>query len=240
MTAQTALAKYEFDKYAIKHSEPGIVAEILRENLDGGSISAFDFDTVKVPSGQGVAQWSIPTIDGEVASPTVEGVIVYKRTVRSYWVAAVEDGGSSPPDCASQDGVIGVGNPGGFCDHCPMGAFGSAPNGRSQACKANLLLFMVQQDSLLPTLVKVPPSSLKNLRQYMMRLASAPAPFYGVVTSLGLEKTKNATGIAYFKIVPTMRYRLNGDDLTRMRTYGEELRVALGGLSFSVETDGGE
>lgn len=239
MTTQ-AIEKYAFDSYAIKSSEPGIVAEILRENLDGGSISAFDFDTVKVPSGQGVSQWSIPTIDGELASPTVEGVIVYKRTVRSYWVAAVEDGGSSPPDCSSQDGVIGVGEPGGACDRCHLAEFGTSPNGRSQACKSNLLLFMVRPDSLLPTLVKVPPSSLKALRQYMMRLASAPAPFYGVVTSLGLEKTKNATGISYFKIVPSMKIRLNGEDVTRMRAYGEELRIALGGLSFSAETDIGE
>lgn len=233
----TQLAIRDFDQYAIKSAESGSVGEILRENLDGGAISAFDFDAVKVPSGQGATVWSIPSLDGETSAPSIEGVIVYKRLVRSYWQLGIEDsGGSSPPNCTSQDGIIGVGDPGGSCDHCPLAQFGSAENERGQACKTNLLLFMVRAESILPLLVKVPPSSLKPIRKYMMRLASAPAPFYGVITSLGLEKTRNAQGIVYMQIVPTMRARLNQEDADRMRSYGGELQYALGATAFSAET----
>lgn len=205
----------------------GSIAQIMRDNLGGEQLTPFDLERVKVPAGGGM-YWSIATPEKPNGAPVDEfsGVIVYQRLGRQYWSVSMEDGGGgTPPDCSSEDGVTGSGNPGGSCHECPMAQWGSAPKGgRGQACKTARLLFVVSPDSFLPRVVVVPPSSLQGVKKYMTRLASLGRPYWSVVTRFRLERATNAQNIAYARIVPELGQVIDPELVARVREYAAELR----------------
>lgn len=224
--------------YAIMDTDPREVAEALREATGGQAVSPFDLDIIKVPSGQGAPMWMVPTPDGDTAVKSLDGVVIAQRTVRAYWSSGIEEsGGGSPPDCSSQDGITGVGDPGGDCATCPFAQFGSDRSGRGQACKANLLLFTMTEDSVIPLVVKVPPSSIQPVRKFMLRLAGFRTPMWGAVVSLTLQKAKNAAGIDYFQIAPSLASRLSEQDAATMRRVKDELGPVLSAVTVDVERD---
>lgn len=252
--------------YQILAIEPSSIVEMLAENTGEASISEFDLDRVKVPAG-GSTTWAVPSLEGEEELKTLEGVIVHQRTVRSFWAQRMEEsGGGSPPDCSSSDGIYGIGTPklgdiehpdlrnanvmqrytaegeeirsGQFlCKTCPLAAFGSGGNGRSQACKQSRLVFILRENSVLPMLVAAPPSSLRAIKQYMLRLSGAGVPFYGVVTGFSLKKEKNADNIQYSEILPAMVQRLSPEDTLRMRAVSQALAPVLAAVSADAEPD---
>lgn len=250
--------------YAILDIEPASIVEMLAENTGEANISEFDLDRVKVPAG-GSTTWAVPSLEGEQELKTIEGVIVYQRTVRSFWAQRMEEsGGGTPPDCSSQDGIYGVGTPklGDIehpalvspgvqynargepgheakyeCKFCPLAAFGSGGNGRSQACKQSRLIFLLREHSVLPLLIAAPPSSLRAVKQYMLRLSGAGVPFYGVVTSFSLERVKNADNIQYSEIKPAMAQRLTSEDTAKMRAVSRALAPVLAAVSAEAEPE---
>lgn len=207
--------------YAISQMAAGEVAEIIRENVGGGGIGQFDLDRVKVPAG-GATVWSVPTLDGDEPAKELLGVIVHAQDQRAYWAQRLgQGGGGAPPDCSSLDMFTGIGNPGGACVTCPFAQFGSAvrddgSEGRGQACKAVKVLYVLLPHAVLPVVVPVPPSSLKNLKSYLLRLASQAIPYHRVITRLKLQKTKNPDGIDYAQIIPEMASRLTLEDHARI------------------------
>lgn len=221
--------------YAIMTVEPAELGLVLRENVGADGLSPFDLDRVKVPAGGGTT-WTVPSLEGDEETKTIEGIVIFQRTVRSYWSSAFS-GSGTPPDCSSQDGITGVGNPGGPCEMCPLAQFGSAPNGRGQACKTNRLLFLLRPQSVLPMLVAVPPSSLKDVRTYLLRLTGQGIPFYGVITGLELARDKNADGIAYSKVAPRLVRRLLPEETARLRQVHESLRPVLSAVRAQAEED---
>src|SRR5690606_3431853 len=183
--------------YAVMELPAAELAEIIAANLGGEGITQFDLDRVRIPAG-GSTTWSIPTLDGEEETRVLEGIIIHFTTPRAYWKTPFdESGGGTPPDCSSEDGIVGVGNPGGDCSTCPLSKFGTAKNRRGQACKQMRLLFMLREDSLLPIVVVLPPMSLRPARQYFLRLASQRQAFYSVITRIELERDRNQDGIPY-------------------------------------------
>lgn len=180
--------------------------DIVNINMGGGGVDPSMLDRVKVPSGGGLA-WEVPTIDGE-SEPKKEliGVIVGVQNIRSYY-ASEYTGGNEPPDCASRDGIFGepasdsAEGYGGACSKCPMSQWGSGKNG-GQACSQRKLLLLLQEDSMLPLVVNVPPSSLRELDKFLLRLTAKKLPFFKAVVSLKLVKEKSAGGIDYARIAP--------------------------------------
>jgi hypothetical protein len=217
--------------YAIAQYDPRDLAATLAMNVGSATLSALDLERIKVPSGGSLA-WTIETLDGEETVRSLVGVVVGARDARAYWSRPMGEGGcSGPPDCRSDDGVIGFGSPGGSCATCPLARFGSDRHQRGQACKAMRLLFVVQPESALPKVLVVPPSSLKTVRKYGLRLASRGARLGSVVTAFDLERTQNPDGIAYARIVPRVVARLEPADAERMARVGD----ALAGLFSAVE-----
>lgn len=197
--------------------------EIMAANVGTGGVSPFDIDRIKVPSGGGTT-WEVPSLTGVVETKELRGVVIAWRDARSFWRESFDaTGGGTPPDCSSDDGISGQGDPGGDCAVCPLSQFESEMRngkpGRGQACKQTRLLFVVREGDMLPILVVVPPSSLAVMRKFFLRLASSAVPFYGVVTELTLSKTKNKDGIAYGEIVPKMVAQLSPEECDRMRAY---------------------
>lgn len=133
--ASTALTKVDPAAFQITPISEE-VAQVIHEELDG--LGPIPFDTVKVPSGGGIA-FEVPSDDPE--SPDSEkslvGVIVYHHCTNAYWANSF-DGKNEQPDCASMDGKNGIDRDSGElrqCESCPLNQFGSAPDGKGKACK---------------------------------------------------------------------------------------------------------
>lgn len=233
-------------EYAIMQTQVDDLREIIQANIGEQGLSRFDLDKIKVPAGGGL-QFDIPTLDGEEQSSTYEGIIVHWSEPRAYWkVGFDESGGGSPPDCSSHNGVYGNGefgpgseaNPTGQCDTCPMSDWGSAGDGRrGQACKQMRVLFTVRPDTMLPDAVICPPTSIKPIRQYFLRLAGRRIPFYSVITRLELERTKSTDGITYSRIVPKLGGRLEAEQIEQAKAYGQAIKLAVGDAMIDVVDD---
>ena len=129
------------------------LAAILAENLGGESLGLGDLPRVSVPAGGG-SRWELPTIDGSEAVAEITGVIVHQQVMRGYFESNIAAAGT-PPACYSNDGVIGIGEPGGDCASCPLNQFG--PNREAKVCKEKKALFIVREGESLPLLLRVPP-----------------------------------------------------------------------------------
>lgn len=174
--------------------------EALRENLGDQALSPFDLERVTIPLG-GNTTWTLSTLDGDVDQKEIVGVIVAVQSARAFWrVEFSESGGGTPPDCSSDDGKIGNGDPGGSCLSCPYNEFGSKTQGkRGKACKEIKRVFLLLPERNLPTVINLPPGSLKEFNKYLLRLADAGLAYYKVATSFTLIQDKNADGIKFSK-----------------------------------------
>ncbi len=196
------------------------IRQAMQANIGDSGVSAGDFEQIKLPAGGGTA-WTVPGLDGEETVKEIGGIIVAWRDTRAYWRRSMEESdGSSPPDCASADARTGIGVPGGNCVQCQFAQFGSDSRG-GQACKLVRQLFVVREGNMLPEIVNLPPTSVKPARQYLMRLASKGIPCYGVVTKIGLEKTKSTQGIVYSRATLRSEGRLPSDQVQKAKQYAD-------------------
>lgn len=216
------------------------LTNVMHDNLGEGGVTAFDLDRVKVPSGGGKA-WEIPSLTDDVEiARTFDGIIVHWREPRAYWEKALDDsGGGTPPDCNSQDGKLGIGNPGGNCQTCQYAQFGTAMKGGvatpGQACKQMRLMFVLREDGLLPLALFAPPTSLKGMRKYFLRLASQGKRFSDVVTRFSLAQTDNQGGIEYSYIEPTLVRVLSPEECGVVRAYGQGMATAFDAVQITAD-----
>ena len=194
MAKKNEAALVPITDYAITKHDPQELLDVVRTNVGDGSIGAFDLDRIPLPTG-GSTTWEYDTIDGEETTKALVGVLVGHRVARAFWKESGADAKLGvPPDCRSDDAVIGIGLPGGSCEECPLAKFESAPDGRGQACKQGRMLFLITNDVLLPYVVVATPSSLQNMKKYLLRLSAHAVRYYHVVTKLELEKKENPDG----------------------------------------------
>lgn len=218
--------------FAVQNLDIKDLQEILAEAAGAGGITPQDLDKVTIPAGGSLA-WTVPTLEGEETRKSIDGIIIHHQDARAYWAASIEDsGGAIPPDCSSQDGIFGNGTPGGACSKCPLAAFGSDKKSRGQACKALKIVFILLPDSLLPIVLPLPPTSIKVLKQYLLRLASRGIKASQVVSSFGLSKEKNLDGIAFSRVTLAMVSKITSD---HVKSYAETFKKALGEVSVHPE-----
>jgi len=247
---ETALATVGHNSYAL--SELGgleNLATLLKENIGDEGMDVTDMERLGIPTGGGT-QWEVPSLDGEPQmQSSVEGVIICWKNIRLYWGQDIDAGGAgSPPDCISQDAIVGVGEPGGHCAHCPKAKFGSAHGGqgRGQACKTIRQLFLLQENATLPICVNLPPSSLKPIRQYFLRLSMNHKLYYSVVTKLELERTKNQDNVSYSVVKPSVAAILDPNAVEFFSNVHEAFaplleRVVIDGTEYQeASTDDGQ
>ena len=221
--ASTAVALIERDNL------PGLAADVadvigaLADNLGGEAVGINDFTRIRMPAGGGIA-WEVPTLDGETdIQKVMRGVIVYQRTPRTYWATSFEESTGGPPECRSNDGVIGIGDPGGDCSTCPLAQYGSG-RGNTQACSQQRQIFLLREDGgAFPVILTLPPTSLKNARGYLVGLAERGKKHRHVLTEIGLEKATNGDGIGYSRA--TFRYAgdLSPDAKAAADAYAREI-----------------
>jgi len=208
------------------------IVEVVEENLGAEGVSAYDLDRVKIPAG-GATAFEIPTLDGEESAKDIEGIIIYWKTARAYWPEKF-NGENNPPQCSSVDGEVGQGNPGGYCAKCPLAQFGSADNGKGQACKQMRQMFIVRENDILPLVITLPPTSIKPAKQYFMRLASKGIKYAHVVSRISLEKAKSTDGITYSKAVFSLVQQLEPEICEKIDAFTESIRPMLETVSIDT------
>lgn len=227
--SETGLVKFDAAKY------PALVPELrdgtmaaMRDNIGGAQLRALDLDRITVPAGGGLF-WLVKSLDNPDGIPLKEltGVIVFQQRSRAFWAKGLGDGDAgTPPDCISNDCLVGIGTPGGSCITCPKAQFGSdAKGGKSQACSEKRVIFLLQAGKVLPTVMMIPPSSLKNLNTYMLRLAQESMPYYAIETKVGLEKAQSGDGVGYSKVTFTPGARITGDAAAQIVEFSKLIKA---------------
>jgi hypothetical protein len=217
------------------------IMEAMEFNLGSSGISDLDLTRITVPPG-GQPMWMNETLAGPVATPALTGVIVLVREERKYWSTPLAgESTRTPPDCASLDGIHGIGSPGGECISCPLNQFGS--DGKGKACGEYRGLFMLRGPNKLPDLVIVPPTSLNNCRKYMSRLMNSGIKYSNCITSLTLAAQKNAEGKPYSEVRFSLEGLLNEQDSEQsmhFNTFVKKLSLARRSPNLIAPPPGGQ
>jgi hypothetical protein len=202
---------------AVLDHDPRALRELLAPL--GGTISLSDLDRIKMPSG-GALTFAVPTASGEEPRRTLTGVIVGVQLRRAFWSAPYAGAGVAP-DCASADGVTGVGDPGGECVLCPHSQF---PDGGAPGCRQTAEIMLFASGDLLPTIVTASPASVRPVARYAAALVKRGYRLCDVVTIFGLERATSRGGIVFAKLTLTMVGVLEPAQRQRLR----EIVAALG------------
>lgn len=191
---------------------------ILQENLaPGEQLGPGDIPHITVPAGGGIA-WEIPGDEGYDSVRTINAVIAHHSPARAFWRSGMEDtGGGTPPDCISNDGIMGEAltedGPGGECASCPFNQWGSSTKGKGKACKETFALYLLRPNEAMPTLLRVPPTSLDAYKKYRLALTNQRLRYFDVETAISLEKVQNAGGITFGRIVFKKGRNLSEDEV---------------------------
>lgn len=235
MSTAITVTVVEKNSFAITKSPPDLLPSILRENV-GEKINPGDLERVCMPTGGNIA-WNIVNDNGEdTVSQELVGVIIQHGTRRRYYALSKDDkdAESGPPDCSSDDGIVGFGMFKGdagpkrrACATCPKNQWGTRMKGgeatKGKACSERKVLFLLRKDDMLPLVVDLAPTSIKPMREFMMRLTRQGRPVTSVVVSLSLEKAGDKVN-PYSVLVPKVYGHLCPEDAENMRKVSEALR----------------
>ena len=200
--------------------------EELSEDMEGIHLS---LPRIKIPSGGGLF-FEVPgeNPDDPEAAKTLEGIIVHSHDAQAYWESGKEDGDDNvPPNCSSIDGINGIGSPGGACALCPMNAWGSVGKGKGKACKNMRHLYLLSDGDFLPTLISLPPTSLRPYNDFVSsEFVARRRTVFGSVVQIGLRKENNGKddySVATFKRL----YNFSGEKLADVRRYAGEIKTQI-------------
>ena len=198
-----------------------------------GKQSMNDLEKIKVPSG-GTTSWEVIGKNGEEEMvKALEVVVVAAQDVRVFY-ATKYSGGNEPPDCASLDcitGIVGENAPEeitGDCASCPKSQWGSAVDEDGnptdgKACNERKMCLIYRPEDMVPIVLSIPPSSLKEVSRTFSRIAVARhRPYWGCVFSLTLSKEKNKRGIVYSQVQASFVRDLTAEEVAVVRDIREQ------------------
>jgi hypothetical protein len=199
----------------VTEEEAAAVREAFAVNIASGSITEFDLPRIRPVNGE--ALWKIPTLEGHQTAQSIEGVVVFARDTRAYYPG--KDITNQPPDCSSMDGITGIAkagvNLGGECRKCPMAQWESAPDSGAQACKQSKQLFILRGSSMFLEVVSLPPTSLKAVRQFFLKLVTQGVQYHQCILRIDLKESTNAQHQKYGTAVLNFVRKLSAEEVAR-------------------------
>jgi hypothetical protein len=179
--------------------------DLVETNL--GASGKIEFPRLKILHA-GALMFQLPQdLEGESKqTKEIDCVMLFQQRIRGYWVNAF-GGEKQLPECASMDCLSGIDRTDGetvksMCKTCPKSQFGSDPKGgRGQACKEMRRMFMRLENDYVPTVISVPPSSLKNVDNFLVKLFSKGIKYTDIRIKLKLEDAVNASSIHFSRLV---------------------------------------
>lgn len=234
-TSELAVDSVQDSDLAILSVDLEEIRDLIRTNLAGGAIGAFDLPRIRVPSSES-KHWTIPGPEGdETTVKELEGIIVFFRDIRSWWPD--QDPSGKPPVCGSQNGVKGVGTRwegddvgSHLCAECKWASFGTDPKGgRGAYCKEKKLIFLLLQNQFLPSVLFLPATSLQAFKDYAIKLTATFLSIRGVITKFRLVPDKNADGQAFNRVhlYKDKEKQLTKDQRVKLMAYADALEPSL-------------
>lgn len=187
------------------------------------------FPRIKIPGG-GSTQFEIPSDNPEKPNyaPSIEGIIIYNHNTNAYWEEGTEYDLNASPMCSSPDGKTGFGDPGGACELCPYNQYESDPNGgKGKACKNMRSLYILQNDSLMPINLLLPPTSLREYSNFVQNaFIMRNRPLWGSLVRVELRKVSNGSN-NYAVAVFTRLGDFTGEKLAEIKEYAVKARAGI-------------
>jgi hypothetical protein len=137
----------------------------------------------------------------------------------------MEDEPNSAPVCFSNDGQLGIGQPGGNCLACPNKEWGSAAKGKGKACRDLRPIFLLQPGDYLPIIVQTSRMSLKKLSAYFTLLARRGIPYYAAITEIGLAQAQNPGTPVYSVLTFAVKDVVPKEQRQALKHYQQALKL---------------
>jgi hypothetical protein len=224
-----------FERYPTLSGDTALIKEVLQTNLAGEQLGIQDLPQLRVPAGGGTS-WEVPTPEGPQPVRSLDAIILLTARQRAFWFSHVAQQGT-PPSCTSDDCLTGAGDNGQGqgthdCLTCPQDAWGTrlgadGSESRGKACRETRVFYLLLPDMLLPAALRVPATSLRGAREYLLQLATTGLVYSRVVTRFGLEKVINASGQPYSRVTLQQGPQLPPDIYERMQALVEFYRPQL-------------
>ena len=219
--AETTLAVVPFNLPGA-YENPEFSSEELSDDMEGLQAT---FQRVKIPSG-GALQYEIPSDNPERPGYVeyLQGVIIHHHAANAYWPDGGDEDDNTPPVCSSNNGCVGVGDPGGACETCGMNQYGSGEEGRAKACKNMRHVYLLRSGEFLPILLSLSPTSLRPFAEFVnaMFVARRRAS-WGSLVEIGLKRQDNGKhlySVATFKKLADFA----GPQLAEVKAYAETFK----------------
>lgn len=220
-------------------------AELIRQTLDGQQLREFDLARVRLSTAAGGQTLQVPGLNGVDVVKDVSGVILFNKHSRSWWESRY-DGSNDPPDCSAPDAKHATARPdvaipapqdesrgedAYLCDGCAYAEWGSALRedgspSRGQACKMTRQLFLLTPQRMLPMVLTLPPTSLKEAQSFFLNLADFDVDYRQVVVKITAEK-KAGKGVPDFNVAKfEVAERLDDDQFAKVVAYAQQMEGA--------------
>ena len=208
---------------------------VIQENLSG--FGKLRFDKIRMPAGGGLTFEVADESGNLVPVQEIRGVIIGHFPFKAWWEKSFEektDDDDKRPDCYSADGITGTGCPekgiptGQKCATCPKNAWGSdRRGGRGKDCNDKIRIYILREGEVFPVFIDLPATSHANLKDYIKRLTNRLKHYYGVVTSIKLEKDKNAAGTVFSKATFSKAADLTPAERIAVKQYIDSMKEAI-------------
>ena len=254
-TALAVLSTVKFDELSI---EEQMIQEILKEDEEDNS-SDLELLRIKLPTGtSNKFEMGDPSQEQE----TFSAVVLLVQPTRGYWP---KRGQGDPPLCSSSNGITGkvrqdpdqeameaardakpvrhplfkAEKPAYECATCTLNEWESAHEhmggGRGKACKEMRRALIYIDGWKMPSLLSLPPTSIKPWRVYVSRLQNAKSYYFAVRSEFKLESKTAATGDKYSAIQVMDTARLSPEELAAVRIIRKSYKSHVEGLEIGAE-----
>jgi hypothetical protein len=177
------------------------VSEELEHRLTEAreALETFDQDELQLP----VIRFTndgFEMSEGDEPVESFTGTILFTKSSNVYFKGRYKAGQTQLPDCASSDGVRpdpDIKEPVHTnCKDCPYNQFGSAdddPDSNGKKCKNTRPVFVLVENAegetgIMPRVLRVPPTSLPNVKKYLMNVASDYGYPFSIKTKFSVYK----------------------------------------------------
>ena len=236
----------DISKWAVVYKQPEEFEEELREILPVGmELRPSDLAWYRVPGKDG-SRW---IVRGGGADPDDEGpkevtaIILDRTTPRGFWSSEYGgEGDEAKPDCWSDDGVTGTGNPGGECRTCVFNEWGTAEQfgrGKGKACKEMFQLLLLERDNIFPSFMIIPSTSLKEVHRYFVSTAGKGGPTAAIVR-FGLRKKQTTNGMIVNVVTPKSIEKIPAAHVRRLKEYAQAMIALIPKRSAIITNDSAE
>jgi len=214
--------------------------EVVLANFGTRAATWTDLERIRVGAG-GVLTYQVEDeIDGVSGVDEFEALICWWKDQRVWWKTPIGTKGAEngPPNCVSNDLVLGAGV-NGFaepgvpisCDTCPNNRFGKnpAPAIEDNWCKDTRMLFLLRpekKDAIFPSVLIVPPGSLKPVQKYLMALTSRGLPYFATVHKFTLTGDVSQGGFKYSKVKIDFVRKLEADEVKLVQGFAHAVQPA--------------